>query len=106
MSEPQFSWPKQGASDRARELIAAFLVIDIQHSPDWARDLLAKIAAVRIGALPAWERIGNAYRLSLSAAGGFIEDRNDALSMPQRFPLAELETAVRAWLDAIEEAAS
>jgi hypothetical protein len=104
MSEPQFSWPRQGATDRAREMIAAFLVIDIQHSPEWAGDLLAKIAAVKAGTLPAWERIGNAYRLYLSAAGGLLEDRIAATSTPQHFPLAELEAAVTAWLQAIDAA--
>jgi hypothetical protein len=98
MSDHQFSWPNQGASDGARDMIAAFLVIDIQRSPEWTRDLLAKIADVKTRALPSWERIGNAYRLYLSAAGGRIEDRIDSTSAPQRFPLEELEAAVTAWL--------
>jgi hypothetical protein len=97
MSDQQFSWPSQGASDRARDLIAAFLVIDIQHSPDWARDLLARIAQVKAGEIPAWERIGNAYRLSITAEGGLIEDRLDAASPPQHFPLEELAAALTAW---------
>ena len=101
MSDFQISWPRQGANDRARDSIAAFLVIDIQRSPDWAKDLLAKIADVRMGVLPSWERIGNAYRLYISAAGGLIEDRIDSTKAPQRFPLEELEAAVTAWLAAI-----
>jgi hypothetical protein len=101
MSDQPFSWSRKGASNRARDLIAAFLVIDIQQSPDWARDLLAKIADVKAGVLPSWERIGNAYRLYISAEGGRIEDRIDATSAPQHFPLEELETAVTAWLEAI-----
>lgn len=76
-------------------------VIDIQRSPDWARDLLAKIADVKTGALPSWERIGNAYRLYMSADGGLVEDRIDSTSGPQRFPLEELEAAVTAWLEVI-----
>jgi hypothetical protein len=102
MSEHQFSWPRKGANDRARDLIAAFLVMDIQRSPDWARDLLAKIADVKTGALPSWERIGNAYRLYMSSEGGLIEDRLDSTSAPQRFPLEELEAAVTAWLEVID----
>ena len=98
MSDHRFSWPNQGASDGARDVIAAFLVIDIQRSPEWTRDLLAKIADVKSGARPFWERIGNAYRLYLSAQGGLIEDRIDSTSAPQRFPLEELEAAVTAWL--------
>jgi hypothetical protein len=101
MPNHQFSWPRKGANDGARDLIAAFLVIDIQRSPDWARDLLGKITAVQTGALPSWERIGNAYRLYISAEGGRIEDRIDSTKAPQRFPLQELEAAVTAWLEAI-----
>jgi hypothetical protein len=98
MSDHQFSWLRKGANDRARDLIAAFLVMDIQRSPDWARDLLAKIADVKTGALPSWERIGNAYRVYLSAEAGFIEDLVDPTDAPQQFPLAELEAAVTAWI--------
>jgi hypothetical protein len=101
MSDPQFSWPSKGADDRARELIAAFLVMDIQRSSAWARDLLSKIADVKTGALPSWERVGNAYRLYLSAEGALIEDLVDSTNVPQRLPLEELEAAVTAWIDAI-----
>jgi len=101
MSDPQFPRPRGRAHDRAHDRIAAFLVMDIQRSPDWARDLLAKIADVKSGALPSWERIGNAYRLSLSSEGALIEDLVGPTSAPARIPLEELETAVRAWLEAI-----
>jgi hypothetical protein len=101
MSDQQFSWPRRGGNDRAREQMAAFLVIDIQQSPEWARELLAKIADVKAGTLPSWERIGNGYRLYLSAAGGRIEDRIDPTSAPEPFPLEELEAAVTAWMQAI-----
>jgi hypothetical protein len=101
MSDRQFSWPRKGATDRARDLIAAFLVMDIQRSPDWAGDLLAKITDVKTGALPSWERLGNAYRLCLSAETALLEDLVDPTSAPQRFPLEELEAAVTAWMEAI-----
>jgi hypothetical protein len=101
MSDHQFSWPRRGANDRARDLIAAFLVMDIQRSPDWARDLLARIADVKAGVLPSWERIGNAYHLYLSAEGARLEDLVDPVAAPQRFPLEELEAAVTAWLAAV-----
>ena len=101
MSDPQFSWPSKGADDRARDLIAAFLVIDIQHSSAWARELLTKIAEVKTAALPSWERVGNAYRLYLSADGALIEDLVDSTAAPQYLPLEELEAAVTAWIDAI-----
>ena len=101
MSDSEFSWPREGANDRARDLIAAFLTMDIQRSPDWARELLARIADVKTGALPSWERVGNAYRLRLSAEGALIEDLVDPAGAPQRLPLEELEAAVEAWIEAI-----
>ena len=101
MSDQPFSWPSKGANERARDLIAAFLVMDIQRSPDWGRALLAQIAAVKTGALPSWERIGNAYRLYLSGEGALIEDLIDPADAPQSFPLEELEAAVTAWIEAI-----
>ena len=101
MSDSEFSWPRKGTNDRARDLIAAFLMMDIQRSPDWARDLLGKITDVKTGALPSWERIGNAYRLHLSAEGALIEDLVDPTGAPQRLPLEELEAAVEAWIEAI-----
>jgi hypothetical protein len=101
MSDPQFSWPGGRAPDRAHDRVAAFLVMDIQRSPDWARDIRAKIADVKTGALPDWERIGNAYRLYLTAEGARIEDLIDPTSAPQRVPLEELEAAVTAWIEAI-----
>jgi hypothetical protein len=101
MSDSQFSWPGRRVNDGAHSRVAAFLMLDIQRSPDWARDLLVKIVDVKTGALPSWERIGNAYRLSLSAEGALIEDLVDRRSAPQRLPLAELEAAVTAWIEAI-----
>jgi hypothetical protein len=102
MSDSEFSWPRKGANDRARDLIAAFLMMDIQRSPDWARELLARIADVKTGALPSWERVGNAYRLRLSAEGALIEDLVDPTGAPQRLPLEELEAAVEAWIEALD----
>jgi hypothetical protein len=94
MSDPEFPRRRGRAHDRAHDRIAAFLVMDIQRS-------LAKIADVKTGARSSWERIGNAYRLSLSTEGALIEDLVDPASAPPRIPLEELETAVRAWLEAI-----
>jgi hypothetical protein len=101
MSDPQFSCPRKGGNDRACDLIAAFLVMDIQRSPDWATELLGKIVEVKTGALPFWQRIGNAYRLHLSADGALIEDLFDPASAPQRVSLEELQAAVTAWIATI-----
>lgn len=101
MAEPGFQWPGRRAGDAAHDRVAAFLTLDIQRSPDWAEDLGARIAQVRSGALPSWERIGNAYRLALSAEGAVIEDLVDTASSPQQVSLDELAAAVAAWLAAI-----
>jgi hypothetical protein len=101
MSASQFSWPGRRAKNRAHDQLAAFLMMDVQRSPDWARDIVARIADVKTGALPAWVRVGNAYRLYLSAEGALIEDLVDRRSAPQRLPLAELEAALTAWIEAI-----
>jgi hypothetical protein len=101
MSDSQFSWSGRWAKNRAHDRLAAFLMMDVQRSPDWARDIVAKIADVRTGVLPSWERIGNAYRLYLTTEGALIEDLVDRCSAPQRLPLAELEAAVTAWIEAI-----
>ena len=53
-------------SDRA---IAEYLTLDIQNSPEWAQDLADHIEAVRTGKLERWERLGNAYDLTLTAEG-------------------------------------
>ena len=101
MSDPTVSWPSGGTDDRARELIAAFLVMDIQRSLDWARELLGKITDVKSAALPSWQRVGNAYRLRLSAEGALIEDLVEPTNTTQPLPLEELEAAVTAWIEAI-----
>ncbi|HEY0095325.1 MAG TPA: hypothetical protein VGB96_13415 [Archangium sp.] len=100
MSQSGFDWKGRRAGDPAHERLAAFLTMDIQRSPVWARELAEKVAAVRAGELASWERLGNVYRLFLSPEGALLEDLVGPDSRPERVPLAELEDAVRAWLDA------
>jgi hypothetical protein len=101
MSDLQFSWPGRRAHDAAHDRLAAFLAIDIQHSPDWAQDLLDKITDVKRGTRSSWERFGNAYHLSLSSAGALIEDQVKPRSAPYNIPLDEFTAAVTAWKEAI-----
>lgn len=88
-------------SNQAPDALTAFLVMDIQRSPEWARELAERIEDVKAGRLPSWERIGNAYRLSFSKEGATIEDMVDESTPVQRVSLTILEAAVAAWREAI-----
>jgi hypothetical protein len=99
MTERPFHWPGRRPDDSAHDLLAAFLVMDIQRNPQWARGLAEQIEAVKSGRLSGWERIGNAYRLELTAEGALIEDLVDEGSPAQMVSLEEFSTAVDAWIE-------
>jgi hypothetical protein len=101
MVEKPFQWPGRRGSDPAHEMLVAFLVMDIQHNPQWARELAQRVEAVDSGRLAGWERIGNAYRLELTAEGAWIEDLVDENAPRQMVPLSEFSTALGAWIKAI-----
>ena len=101
MPETHFTWPGRRDNDPRHDRVAAFLMMDIQRSPQWSVDLRDKIAEIKSGARASWERIGNAYRLRLCVAGAWIEDLVDPTSRPQGVALEEFEAAVNAWIDAI-----
>lgn len=98
MSQAPFEWPGYSATNPAHRRVSEFLVVDIQHSPEWAQDLAEKIEAVMSGKLRQWERTGNAFHLELSARGASIEDLVDESSPIQTVSLAEFRTAVLTWL--------
>jgi hypothetical protein len=101
MSETLFSWPGRRLNDPRHDRVAAFLMMDIQRSSQWSEDLRVKIDEVRSSVRTSWERIGNAYRLQLSAAGAWIDDLVDPTSVPQTVSLAEFDAAVQAWIQTI-----
>jgi hypothetical protein len=103
MAEHSFKWPGRRTSDRAHDMLVAFLVMDIQRNPEWARELTDRIEQVKTGKLPVWERIGNAYRLELTDQGALIEDLVDEDSPAQKITLGEISKAVEAWIKALEE---
>lgn len=102
MSENAFTWPGQRESDPAHRRLAEFLIMDIQHSPEWARDLLDKITLIQSGSLQNWQRIGNAFCLSLSSKGAIIEDLIDESNPPETVLLEEFHQAVITWLQQTE----
>ena len=100
MAAKPFQWPGRRINDPAHDMLAAFLVMDIQRNPEWARELADRIEQVQIGKLPVWERIGNAYRLELTRKGALIEDLVDEESAVQTISLVEFCNAVDAWIEA------
>ena len=99
MAEKPFHWPGRRTTDPAHDRLVAFLVMDIQHNPEWARELADRTEQVQSGSLPVWERIGNAYRLELTGKGALIEDLVDEDSPEEMVELKEFRTAVEAWMD-------
>lgn len=101
MSEKLFDWSGRRENDPAHRRIAEFLVMDIQHSPEWVQELAAKIDAVKSGKLSTWERIGNAFRLEISQGKVTIEDLVDDSATTEILSLEELQAAVLAWYQQI-----
>lgn len=102
MFENDFTWPGKRENDPAHIRLAEFLLMDIQHSPEWAKDLLDKITLIQSGSLKNWERIGNAFGLNLSAEGAKIEDLVDENNPPETVLLEEFHQAVIAWLEQMD----
>ena len=102
LTEKPFHWPGRRTNDPAHDMLVAFLVMDIQHNPEWARELSDRIAEVRSGKLPMWERLGNAYRLELTGKGALIEDLVDEDSPIHEVALEDLNKAVEVWMQAFE----
>ena len=99
MTEKPFHWPGRRTDDPAHDMLTAYLVIDIQHNPEWANELADRVADVKSGKLPAWERIGNAYRLELVGRHALIEDLVDEDSPAQEVLLEDFSRAVNAWIE-------
>ena len=101
MTEKTFHWPGRRSGDPAHDMLVAFLVMDIQHNPEWAHELADKAEQVKSGNLPEWERIGNAYRLELTDQRALIEDLVDEGCLAQEVNLENFCMAVKAWIDGI-----
>jgi len=102
MTEKPFHWQGRRTKDPAHDMLAAFLVMDIQRNPEWTRELADRIAQVKTGKLPVWERLGNAYRLELTGKGALIEDLVDEDIAVQEITLEDFSKAVEAWIKTIE----
>lgn len=98
MSEKDFTWPNRIQGHPGHDLIAAYLAVDIQHSPEWTHELLQKIEAVKTGQIPNWERVGNAYCLCLHPTHIDIEsDFDETPTHTEKISLDDFAAAVAAW---------
>lgn len=95
MTQNSFSWPGRCHGDPVHDLINAYLVIDIQNSPKGAEELLEKIRLVKKGELTSWERIGNAYTLTLLPDSIEIEEDYSGETITGKLDV--FEKAVVAW---------
>ena len=102
MAEKTFQWPGRRKNDAGHDMLAAFLVLDIQRNPEWARELSERLADVISGALPRWERIGNAYLLELKGQGAVLEDLVDEDCPVQKIPLDDFRQALNAWMAGLD----
>ncbi|MGD1938415.1 MAG: YacL family protein [Cyanophyceae cyanobacterium] len=96
-----------GSGDRLSSIppvIAAYLTLDIQNSPDWAQELADQIDAVRQGKLDYWERLGNAYELVLTPDGAtIVETVGPDEGNSVQVELEDLAIAVHTWMSASQD---
>jgi hypothetical protein len=100
MNAHSFAWPGRLPGNPAHNLIAAYLAIDIQKSPEWIKEVLQKIREVKSGEISSWERIGNAYCLRLFP--DHVEIEEDYAEEPGeavRIPIDDFKAAALAWRD-------
>ena len=102
MPDKPFQWPGRRTKDPAHDMLVAFLIMDIQRSPEWAHELADKTEQVKSGNLPEWERIGNAYRLELIGRSALIEDLVDEDSPAQKISIEDFSKALEAWIKSFE----
>ena len=104
MSANSFAWPGRVTGNPAHDLIAAYLAVDIQRSPEWAEELLEKTAEVKSGQLGSWERCGNAYCLRLFRDQVEIEENyEEQPAEPVMIPIDDFVAAAAAWRKLIDQ---
>lgn len=84
------------------ESLAGFLESDLQGSAEAAREVVRAIAQVRSGESGSWERIGNAYRLSLTADAATIEPLYGIAEKPCALSVEDLCAVVEDWIELID----
>jgi uncharacterized protein YacL (UPF0231 family) len=88
-------------SEAPDDLLARFLESDVQGSVITAFDILGMLDRVESGETDRWEGTGNAYTLTLTPGGAWIQDEQDELADDTEalhLPLSDLREALNAWI--------
>jgi uncharacterized protein YacL (UPF0231 family) len=104
MNSNGFDWPGRMHGNPAHDLVAAYLAMDIQKSPEWIKEVLRKTWEVKSGQISFWERIGNAYCLRLFP--DHVEIEEDYAEEPGesvRISIDDFEAAAAAWREFVDQ---
>jgi len=85
------------------DLLAQYLVSDVQESPEVTLLLLDLVDQVASGDLESWEGTGNAFTLTLKPEGARIQPEFGADTAPSHVSLDDLREALDDWLAMIEK---
>jgi hypothetical protein len=85
-----------------RGLLVAFLESEVQGSVAVGREILGQLAEVVAGERHRAVWIGNAHTLTIAKKTARITDEIDPENPSLRLPLADLYSALDAWLDVLE----
>jgi len=84
------------------DLLAQYLVSDVQESPEVTLLLLDLVDQVASGDLESWEGTGNAFTLTLKPEGATIQPEFGSDTEPRQVSLDDLREALDDWLAMIE----
>jgi hypothetical protein len=80
------------------DLLAQYLVSDVQESPEVTQMLLDLVDQVATGELESWEGTGNAFTLTLTPEGATIQPEFGSDTEPRHVSLDDLREALGGWL--------
>lgn len=99
----QPAWPSQRPGHPHDELVASYLLIDIQHASVWAEELCEHVRLVSSGEEKNWIRVGNAYHLILTHDTASIETLDEpGGGEPTLVALDEFRVAAESWRDQLK----
>lgn len=84
------------------DLLAQYLVSDVQESPEVTQMLLDLVDQVASGDLESWEGTGNAFTLTLTPKGATIQPEFGSDTEPRHVSLDDLREALGGWLAVIQ----
>ncbi|HVG10929.1 MAG TPA: hypothetical protein VNM67_24715 [Thermoanaerobaculia bacterium] len=88
---------------KAGDLLAQYLVSDVQESQEVTLLLLELLDQIASGELESWEGTGNAFTLTLTPEGATIQPELGTDTEPRRVSLDDLRDALEDWLARIEK---